>query len=147
MDDSQNNAFTVKENVLTPQLFIRLFRSVGWEPPTFEQVETALANTLVTFTVFTLPDRPVAMARLIGDRGMSYYIKDLAVLPEFQGQGAGRLLMEAIESYIHRDQRPGWAVSLELISSKGREGFYEKFGFEPRPCDWDGAGMFKMIRS
>ncbi len=24
--------------------------------------------------------------------------------------------------------------------------FYEKMGFEPRPCEWDGSGMFKMIR-
>ena len=24
--------------------------------------------------------------------------------------------------------------------------FYKKKGFEERPCEWDGPGMFKMIR-
>ena len=56
------------------------------------------------------------------------------------------MLMEAMESHITASIRDGWAVSLELISSKGKEPFYEKFGFEQRPCDWDGAGMFKMVR-
>ena len=38
------------------------------------------------------------------------------------------------------------AVGMELISSKEAVGFYQKHGFEERPCDWDGPGMFKMIR-
>ena len=39
-----------------------------------------------------------------------------------------------------------WAVSLELISTKEAVPFYKKKGFEERPCEWDGPGMFKMIR-
>lgn len=35
---------------------------------------------------------------------------------------------------------------MELISSKEAVGFYQKHGFEKRPCEWDGPGMFKMIR-
>jgi hypothetical protein len=31
-----------------------------------------------------------------------------------------------------------------LISTKGNEGFYRKLGFEERPSDSDGAGMFMM---
>lgn len=38
------------------------------------------------------------------------------------------------------------AVGMVLISSKEAVGFYQKHGFEERPCDWDGPGMFKMIR-
>ena len=26
------------------------------------------------------------------------------------------------------------------------QALYEKMGLEPRPCEWDGPGMFKMIR-
>ena len=74
------------------------------------------------------------------------WVTYVAVRPEYQGKGVGRLLMTAIEEYIMSHIPNGWAVSLELISSKGREPFYERFGFEQRPCDWDGAGMFKMIR-
>lgn len=91
-------------------------------------------------------DKAVGMARLLGDHAMSYYIKDVAVSPRYQGMGIGRVLVETIESYIQNELEDGWAVSLELISSKGNEEFYRKFGFEERPCEWDGAGMVKMIR-
>ena len=42
--------------------------------------------------------------------------------------------------------RPGWAVSLELISTKEALPFYRKMGFEERPCERDGPGMLKMLR-
>ena len=32
----------VKMNTLTPELFLDLYTSVGWEPPTLEQVKEAL---------------------------------------------------------------------------------------------------------
>lgn len=136
---------TVQNSTLTPALFLELYRSVGWDAPCMEQIETALSNSAATFCAYD-GELAVGMARLLGDGGMSFYIKDLAVRPEYQGKGVGRLLMTAIEEYIMSHIPNGWAVSLELISSKGREPFYERFGFEQRPCDWDGAGMFKMIR-
>ena len=77
---------------------------------------------------------------------MSFYVKDFAVLPSYQRRGVGRRLMERMEAYVRGELKDGWAVSLELISAKGAEPFYEKLGFEPRPCEWDGAGMFKMLR-
>ena len=131
-------------NQLTPEVFLMLYRSVGWEPPGLDQVERALRGSFATFCVCD-GEQPVGMARLLGDGGMSFYVKDFAVLPEYQGRGVGRLLMNAVEEYIHSRLPDGWAVSLELISAKGKEAFYEKFGFEQRPCDWDGAGMFKMV--
>ena len=35
---------------------------------------------------------------------------------------------------------------VEFISTKEAVAFYKKMGFEERPCDWKGPGMFKMIR-
>lgn len=135
---------TVQINELSPDLYLCLYRSVGWDAPGLDQIEKALEGSLATFCACD-GDMPVGMARLIGDGGMSFYIKDFAVLPDYQGQGVGRALMNAMESWIEKQLKPGWAVSLELISSKGREAFYEKFGFEQRPNDWDGAGMMKMV--
>lgn len=135
----------VRMNVLTPELFLELYQSVGWEPPCVEQVKAALENTLATFTCYD-HERPVAMARVIGDKGMSFYIKDFAVVPSYQGRGAGKLLISALEQYVRECKPEAWAVSLELISSKEAVGFYKKYGFEERPCEWDGPGMFKMIR-
>ena len=135
---------TIQINELSPDLYLCLYRSVGWDAPGLDQIEKALEGSLATFCACD-GDMPVGMARLMGDGGMSFYIKDFAVLPEYQGQGVGRALMNAMESWIEKQLKPGWAVSLELISSKGKESFYAKFGFEQRPNDWDGAGMMKMV--
>lgn len=135
----------IRVNTLTPELFLALYRSVGWEPPCIEQVKTALQNTLATFTCYD-GDRPVGMARVIGDGGMSFYIKDFAVVPSSQGKGVGKCLLTALEQYVKECKPLEWAVSLELISSKDAVDFYERFGFEKRPCDGVGPGMFKMIR-
>ena len=135
----------IRVNTLTPELFLALYRSVGWEPPCIEQVQPALQNTLATFTCYD-GDRPVGMARVIGDGGMSFYIKDFAVVPSSQGKGVGICLLTALEQYVKECKPLEWAVSLELISSKDAVDFYERFGFEKRPCDGVGPGMFKMIR-
>lgn len=135
----------VKRDILTPELFLELYTSVGWEPPCVEQVRTALEHTLSAFVAYD-NDLPVGMVRLIGDGGMSYYLKDFAVIPAYQGKGAGTLLMNAMEAFIQDSIAPGWAVSLELISTKEAVPFYYGKGFEERPCDWDGPGMFRMIR-
>ncbi len=135
----------VRINTLTPELFLDLYTSVGWEPPGIQQVEEALKNTVAAFTAYE-DNHAVGMVRLIGDGGMSFYIKDFVVIPSFQSRGAGAALMESMEHYIKGKIDSNWAVSLELISTKEAVGFYKKQGFEERPCEWDGPGMFKMIR-
>ena len=135
----------IRINTLTPELFLDLYQSVGWEPPCIEQVRIALKNSFATFTCYE-GETPVGMVRLIGDGGMSFYVKDFAVVPTYQGKGVGKRLMQAVECYVRECKPLDWAVSLELISTKEAVAFYRKFGFEERPCDWDGPGMFKMIR-
>lgn len=135
----------IRINTLTPELFLDLYKSVGWEPPCIEQARIALKNTSATFTCYD-GERPVGMVRVIGDGGMSFYIKDFVVVPSYQGKGAGKCLMTALERYVKECKPLDWAVSLELISSKEAVNFYKKYGFEERPCDWDGPGMFKMVR-
>ena len=100
---------------------------------------------MATFTCYD-DSTPVGMVRLIGDGGMSFYIKDFAVIPSYQGKGVGKLLMDNLEKYVVECKNTEWAVSLELISSKEGVPFYLRRGFEERPCEWDGPGMFKMIR-
>ena len=91
-------------------------------------------------------EKAIGMVRLIGDSGMSFYIKDFAVLPEYQGMGVGKKLLRQLQQYISEHIDKEWAVSLELISTKEAMNFYKACGFEERPCEWDGPGMLKMIR-
>lgn len=135
----------VRINTLTPELFLDLYTSVGWEAPCVEQVKKALSNTIATFTAYD-KKQPIGMVRLLGDGGMSFYIKDFAVIPAYQAMGVGTLLIECLEKYIRDNISHDWTVSLELISTKDALLFYKKKGFEERPCEWNGPGMFKMIR-
>ena len=135
----------IRINALTTDIFLELFTSVGWEPPCREQVETALENSIAAFAALD-EGKPVGMVRLLGDGGMSFYIKDFAVNPAYQGKGVGTLLIQALEQYIRNRIQPGWAVSLELISTIEALSFYKKMGYEERPCEWDGPGMMKMLR-
>ena len=50
-------------NRLTPESFLDLYKSVGWEPPCIEQVRTALKNTIATFTCYD-GKRPVEIELL-----------------------------------------------------------------------------------
>lgn len=62
------------KNELSAGLFSRLYRSVGWGPLGTEQVQKVLGNTTATFTAYN-NDTPAGTLRLIGDGGMSFYIK------------------------------------------------------------------------
>ena len=135
----------IQTNTLTIDMFLELYTSVGWEPPCREQVERALQNTVASFVAYE-KEKAIGMVRLIGDDGMSFYIKDFAVLPQYQGMGVGKKLLTQLQQYISEQIEKEWAVSLELISTKEAVDFYKAHGFEERPCEWDGPGMFKMIR-
>ena len=154
VDERSEMRLTIQQDTLTPELFLTLYRSVGWDAPGIDQVRVALANSTATFTAYAetgtdadARPEPVGMVRLIGDGGMSFYIKDFAVVPSVQSQGVGAALIGALERHVRDLIEPGWAVSLELISSQGAVEFYERHGFERRPNDWDGPGMFKMVRA
>jgi len=72
---------TIQINTLSPDLFLELYRSVGWDVPGLDQIKKALEGSFATFCAYD-GSTPVGMARLIGDGGMSFYIKDFAVRPQ-----------------------------------------------------------------
>lgn len=134
----------LKENILRDDIFCILTDAVGWGTPPKEQVKKAIENSLYNVCAI-MDDKVVGMGRLCGDRSLFYYIKDLVVLPEYQEKGIGALLIKNIIDYIKNNTPNGWKVSVELMSAKGKESFYKKFGFESRPNENFGSGMFMMI--
>ena len=50
----------VRINTLTPELFMDLYTSVGWEAPCVGQVKMALSNTIATFTAYD-KKQPIGM--------------------------------------------------------------------------------------
>ena len=118
----------VKHNELSAEEFILLWESVWCDGPSPEQTRLAMEHTLFRVSVFD-GDTIVAMARVIGDLGLDYYIKDVIVRPEYQGQGIGRLLINEILAFINDHGIPGTDIFVELCAMPDKIPFYEKFGF------------------
>ena len=134
----------IHEQSLTADEFIILYNSVGWNSPKKEQVTLALENS--SFTVCIKDGEiPVGMGRLIGDGALSFFIKDIAVLPDYQNRGIGKMILDRIIDYIKTSIPKGCGVCVELISSEGTESFYEKFGFGKKPGNGMGHGMMTLV--
>ncbi|MGB6082721.1 GNAT family N-acetyltransferase [Moheibacter sp.] len=119
-----------------------LRNSVGWEMIEGEGVGLALKSSLYVLSVMK-DSHIIGMGRVLGDGKLVFYIQDLIVLPEFQNRKIGYLLMEKLMNYIKENAVDGAFVG--LMSAKGKERFYEKFGFLIRPNDFLGSGMTRLI--
>lgn len=136
--------YRISHNTLEADDFIRLFDSAGWGRPDRELVETSLKNSYVTFSVLD-GEKVIAMARLIGDGGMAFFLKDLIVDPEYQGKGIGKELMAHIEEFIRGELKEGWWSYFQLMSAKNKDGFYLKCGYKSHPHERSGHGFTKII--
>ncbi|MDO4739260.1 MAG: GNAT family N-acetyltransferase [Eubacteriales bacterium] len=137
--------YIILDNRLHTDDYIRLFAAAGWGEPPRDMTEKALKNSYATFSV-EADGRVIAMARLLGDGAMSFFLKDFVVEPQMQGRGIGKALLAHIEEYIRLQLENGWAGYLQLVSSKGKEGFYHKMGFAAHPNEHSGPAMSKWIR-
>ncbi len=118
----------VKHNELSVEEFIELWETVWGPGPSPEQTRLAMDHTLFRVSVYD-GGRIAAMARVIGDMGLDYYIKDVIVRPEYQGQGIGRMMINEILQFVNDNGVEGTEIFVELCAMPDKIPFYEKFGF------------------
>ena len=119
----------IKYNELTAEEFILLWETVWGDGPSLEQTKLAMEHTLFRVSIYD-GDKIVAMARMIGDMGLDYYIKDFIVRPEYQGKGIGRLLIDELLKFIKENGVKNTGIFVELCAMPDKISFYEKFGFD-----------------
>lgn len=127
-------------NSLTPEEYMELRKLVGWGMFPLEQAAEGLKNSFI-LVCFRVNGKPVALGRAVSDYGYVVYIADVIVVPEYQGQGLGRKVMEYLLEQIKASLKPGYRVMISLLAAKGKEAFYNKFGFVDRPSEDFGCGM------
>lgn len=132
------------ENNLSCAVYCSLRESVGWANFPKEQMEKALSSSVYTVVAFE-DQQPVGMGRLIGD-GIYYAIVDVAVHPAYQNRGIGKNIVHMLVQYADTITPAESRSSVQLISEKGKESFYEKIGFVQLPTSDCGSGMRKLIR-
>lgn len=134
-------SFTIIETKPTAKQWMELRASVGWASFPYDIAEKSLSSTPYCVCAFD-DGRLVGMARVLGDGVFTFYIGNVMVAPDRQREGIGQAIMQVIMEYVDKTAYPGAIAS--LLSIKGYEPFYKKFGFEERPSDGKGCGMSKQ---
>lgn len=136
--------FELLENRLTPEDFVRLRTDAGFMATPIEQAEKALANSLYCVTA-RWNGQVVGMGRLVGDGVMYWYLQEIIVHPDHQGKGIGKSIVNRLLEHIRTAAMPGTRVTVGLMAAKGKDAFYEQFGFFRRPNESCGAGMIQWL--
>ncbi len=133
-------------NYITPEEYMEMRRLVEWSAFPLEQAAEGIKNTFILIC-FRVDGKPVALGRAVSDRGYVVYIADVIVIPEYQGNGLGRKIMESLMEQIKASMKPGYRIMITLMAAQGKEKFYNKFGFVDRPSEFYGCGMHQWIEA
>ena len=114
---------------------------VGWGIPDKEALKLGLDNSLYGVCM-VICENVIGTARIVGDKSTCFYIQDVIVHPEHQRKGIGCSMMKKIMNYMDENACNGAVVG--LMSAKGKEQFYQKFGFWIRPNEHFGNGMMQF---
>lgn len=134
-------SFEFLARVPTPAEHRLLAESVGWHDAFAWEAMPASLSASVAGVVVMYDGQPVGMGRVIGDGAFYFYVQDVAVAPEHQGNGIGTVI---VESLIEQVERIGPPKSFIGLFAAGRAtALYEQHGFAAHPGM---AGMFRVVQ-
>ena len=121
----------------------RLRTGSGLNDKSYEAAVLGLAGSWYAVTIMAgAAGMPVGMGRIVGDGGCHFQIVDVCVLPEHQGRGLGRRIMQELTTELER-RAPATAY-VSLIADGDAQHLYRKFGFvDTAP---DSIGMARTCR-
>lgn len=104
---------------------VNLYRSVGWTNylDRVEVLESAFAGSLCVLAAYD-GDKLVGFIRAVGDGQTIVFVQDIIVLPEYQRQGIGTQLLQAIMDKYQA------VYQLELLTdnTEKTKAFYRSLG-------------------
>ena len=124
---SASNSEVYQDRLPTVAEFHDLFDSVGWRRYGAAPSAAALEGSLFG-TVALADSEVVAMGRVVGDGGKFFYIQDLIVRPEYQGQGIGRQIVRRLMDAIER-MAPG-SPFVGVFATPEAVPLYRKLGLD-----------------
>ena len=100
----------------------RMFERAPLGSKNEEQLRIAFSNSRYTVFVFDGQEL-VGAGRALADGADTSYIADVALLPEYQGRGLGRQIVQRLIDLSQGHRK------ILLFAVPGKEPFYQKFGF------------------
>ncbi len=132
------------QNILTADDYLYIHKEMQYQLEPKEQIEQALKKGIFSVVVKD-GEKIIGMGRMVGDGYMYCYIQDVRVLPQYQKKGIGKAIINKLLDYARQNGIPNTSISIGLTSAKGKENFYEKFGFVKLPDVHMGSGMYRDI--
>ena len=111
---------------LSAEDYNRLRHSAGWVDLTLEQAKEGLKNSAYVIAA-SCKGEVIGMARCLSDGGYVRFIADVVVLPEYQGCGIGRHLVENILQEIRKNKKDDEYISINLMAAKGKKRFMKNW--------------------
>lgn len=143
MSENPHADYIISDEAPTAKEYLALRCQVGWDSVDLWVVQKSLDSSLFHVSVRE-QKKLIAMARVVGDGFMYFYIQDVVVAPRYQGRGIGRMLMSRVESYLSKECAAGSTVG--LLAAQGKEAFYRSYGYIERDGTNLGRGMCRFVR-
>lgn len=127
-----------------PGAYAELFETTGWNEEyhaTPEDLDRANRQSWYFVAAYEA-GRLVASGRIVSDTVLHAMIYDMIVRPACQRQGIGSRVLSML---LERCREAG-IRDVQLFCAKGKEAFYRRHGFEPRPGDAPGMQLRSAAR-
>ncbi|NKK96375.1 GNAT family N-acetyltransferase [Rhizobium leguminosarum bv. viciae] len=123
---TQHDDYHIEPRVPGIDDYLRLRYLSGLSPFSKEAAEKGLPNSIFGVCLMS-GDAVIGMGRIIGDGGCFFQVTDVAIMPEHQGRGLGKMIMAALTNHIE-NQLPKTAY-VSLIADVPANRLYRQFGF------------------
>lgn len=124
---------------VTPKEFTALREAMGWPTPTLDTARRCVESACFLWGARDHDGTLAGLVRVVGDGVLTFYVADVMVRPTFRGRGIGDALMKRLVEYLRSSADPGAMVL--VVPIRGREPFYERYGFTVAPRETFGDGM------
>ena len=118
----------IEFNKLTIDEYYKLLDALKWKRPSERLLKIGLDNGINV--KYVINGETVGMARYVSDGGYAGLIMDVIVLPEYQNNGYGTKMIEALINYIKDRLFENEEIMIQLLSAPGKQQFYNRFGFK-----------------
>jgi GNAT superfamily N-acetyltransferase len=118
-----------------------LFESTGWTSSiaiSDDVLQKVIDNSWYWISAFD-KERLVGVGRLLSDGALYALVCDIIVLPGYQGQGIGEVILKMLKDKC----RKNGIQRVWLFAAQGRTRFYIRNGFDIRPADAPGMQLKK----
>ena len=118
----------IEFNKLTIDEYYKLLDALKWKRPSERLLKIGLDNGINV--KYVINGETVGMARYVSDGGYAGLIMDVIVLPEYQNNGYGTKMIEALINYIKDRLFENEEMMIQLLSAPGKQQFYNRFEFK-----------------